>query len=150
VEYILLFEQFIADETHSKHYSFSEVQAIQQEGRIMKKDKSFIFYDADKDDIFTYEIIPIEIIKYGKDKEKAYGSLCISKYKNNGQQEDAEAVSTLLKILKEQGHLNPIVVTEDLCIMDGHHRYAAYCEASKNNIRAYNIPAFVRQRAPHQ
>ena len=124
MKYIKLFEEFINE---GITYTRAEVQKLQGNGS-MSSDT--FFGGSDK----PFEIKPVKIRSITINGKKP--GLTLNFYRRKDMDEDISIVNKLIKKYKE-GNVNPIVLTKELDIMDGIHRYVAQKELGKTEIYAY-------------
>lgn len=122
MKYVKLYEEWI-----SESISRDEVKRLQGIG-FMSSD---IFFGG-TDKPFEIKMVKIRDITINGKKP----GLTLNFYRRHDMDEDVSIVNKLIRLYKE-GHINPIVLTRDLDIMDGIHRYVAQKEMGLREISAY-------------
>jgi hypothetical protein len=119
---IKLYEEWLLESI-----SHDEVKKLQGIGYM----SSDIFFGG-TDKPFEIKMVKIRDITINGKKP----GLTLNFYRRNGMDEDVSIVNKLIRMYKE-GRINPIVLTKDLDIMDGIHRYVAQKEMGLREISAY-------------
>jgi hypothetical protein len=124
MKYIKLYEEWINE---SSEITRDELQKLQGVG---SQSSNVFFGGSDKP--FEIKMVKVRDITINGKKP----GLTLNWYRKHDMDEDLSIISYLIKKYKE-GYVNPIVLTKDLDIMDGIHRYVAQKELGKNEISAY-------------
>jgi hypothetical protein len=122
MKHIKLYEEWLLETI-----SHDEVKKLQGTGYM----SSDIFFGG-TDKPFKIKIVKIRDITINGKKP----GLTLNFYRRNGMDEDVSIVNKLIRMYKD-GRINPIVLTKDLDIMDGIHRYVAQKEMGLREISAY-------------
>jgi len=122
MKYLKLFEDF------KSSFSYQDVVDKQSQGYM----SSDIFFGGNKNDFQLKEVDLKDITINGKKSR-----VSLSFYDRHDLDEDVSIVNKLLRMYRNGDNVHPIVLTKDLDIMDGVHRYVALKELKKKNIKAF-------------